>query len=111
YQIKQMKIIVEIDKLPDCIGDKSQITQIFMNLFGNAIKFLDPSRQGMIKITGYISDIESIYIVADNGIGIAREQYDKIFEIFYRFDPEKTPGEGLGLTIVRRLVESNNGKV
>ena len=111
YQTKEKGAIVEVGDFPACVGDESQVTQIFLNLLTNAIKFLDPSRQGVIKITGSVNDSESIYIVSDNGIGIAKQHQDKIFGIFYRLEPEKTSGEGLGLTIVRRLAERNNGKI
>ena len=53
----------------------------------------------------------SIYCVEDNGIGLAPEHLEKIFEIFYRIAPNRSPGEGLGLTIVRRIIDRHGGKI
>ena len=52
-----------------------------------------------------------IFCVEDNGIGIAPEHHEKVFEIFQRFDPEASFGEGLGLTIVRRILDRHSGKI
>ena len=111
YQIKDVGATVDIESLPPCLGDPSQINQIFSNLLDNALKFLDDSRPGFIRISGKIENNQSIYCVEDNGIGIAPEYQDKIFETFHRLEPERTTGEGLGLTIVRRVLDRYNGNV
>ncbi len=111
YQIKDVGATVDIESLPPCLGDPSQINQIFSNLLDNALKFLDDSRPGFIRISGKVENNQSIYCVEDNGIGIAPEYQDKIFETFHRLEPERTTGEGLGLTIVRRVLDRYNGNV
>jgi signal transduction histidine kinase len=65
----------------------------------------------VIQISAKIEDGQSVYCVEDNGAGIAMDHQGKIFEIFHRLEPEKKGGEGLGLTIVRRILDRHNGKV
>ena len=102
---------ITVSKLPSCYGDESQISQLFANLAGNAVKFLDPDRPCVINITGYKDNNQSVYCVEDNGIGIEADYQGKIFDIFHRLDPAKSKGEGLGLSIVHRAVERHGGKI
>jgi len=111
YQVKEAGATVDIESLPPCLGDASQINQVFSNILDNALKYLDESRQGMIRICAKIEDGQCIYCVEDNGAGIAPEHQRKIFEIFHRLEPDRKSGEGLGLTIVRHVLDRHNGKV
>ncbi|HPX96767.1 MAG TPA: PAS domain S-box protein [Thermotogota bacterium] len=111
YQITTSGVQIRLSPLPSCLGDEIQITQVFSNLIGNALKFLDGRRQGVITITGAVEKGCSVYCVEDNGIGIAPEHQENIFQLFHRLNPQKTEGEGLGLTIVKQIVVRNGGKV
>jgi PAS domain S-box-containing protein len=111
YQVKEAGATVDLESLPACLGDSSQINQIFSNILDNALKYLDKSRPGMIHIYAKIENGRNIYCVEDNGVGIAPEHQNKIFEIFHRLEPDKKSGEGLGLTIVRRILDRHNGKI
>ena len=111
YQVKEAGATVNIESLPPCLGDASQINQVFSNILDNALKYLDESRPGMIHICAKIEDGQCIYCVEDNGMGIAPEHQRKIFEIFHRLEPDRKSGEGLGLTIVRHVLDRHNGKV
>ena len=112
YQIAKMNVEVQIEDLPKCLGDESQINQVFTNLLSNAIKYLDDNRQGKINISGYSNGDISVYCVHDNGVGIATKYFDVIFEIFHRLNPTKSAsGEGLGLTIVKRIIDRHNGRI
>jgi len=111
YQVKEAGVTVDIELLPPSVGDASQINQVFSNILDNALKYLDESRPGMIRIYAKIEDGQSIYCVEDNGVGIAGEHQSKIFEIFHRLEPDRKSGEGLGLTIVRHILDRHNGKV
>lgn len=111
YQVQEAGATINIESLPPCLGDASQINQIFSNILDNALKYLDESRPGMIRIYAKVQNGQNIYCVEDNGAGIAPEHQGKIFEIFHRLEPDKKGGEGLGLTIVRRILDRHNGKV
>jgi len=111
FQLEQTGVKLEIGKLPDCRGDATQTNQVFSNLLDNAIKYLDPGRSGRISVTGRVQDGCVIYAVADNGIGIAREHQNKVFEIFHRLNPSQGSGEGLGLSIAQRILERQGGKI
>ena len=111
YQIKEAAAKVEFESLVSCLGDVPQISRVFSNLLTNAIKFLDKSRQGHIRIYSSRQDNQNIYCIEDNGIGIAPEYHEMIFEIFYQLEPDRIKGDGLGLTIVKRIIDRHNGQV
>lgn len=112
YSIKQKNVEVIIkENLPRIFCDRVRLTEVFLNLISNAIKFND--KQKPVIEVGY-SDKENFYefYVKDNGIGIAKEYFDKIFEIFQRLGRrEDTEGTGAGLTIVKKIVQVHKGRV
>jgi signal transduction histidine kinase len=113
YELDRHGVAVEVAELPPCLGDADQLAQVFANLLGNAMKYLDPARPGRLEITGarVRGTRKVIYDVRDNGVGIDRAHQGKIFEIFHRLDPAGTPGDGLGLSIVQKLVALHGGRV
>lgn len=108
---KRINFVVK-KKLPICYGNKERFYQIFLNLIGNSIKFIGEKPNTVIEIDYQESNPDDFYefIVYDNGIGISPENHEKIFEIFQKLNPEKE-GQGLGLSIVRRIVESHGCKI
>ena len=110
FQVKENGAKIEISELPSCMGDERQINQLFSNLIGNAFKYCDPDRPCIIKISGQKENDRSVYCVEDNGIGMVPEYHKKIFEIFHQLNPG-AGGEGLGLSIVRKIVERHNGRI
>lgn len=112
FQIRELNVEVSVGELPDCMGDAVQINQVFSNLVDNAIKYRHPDRPPRLQITGAVEGDMAIYAVADNGIGIDPQHHDKIFEIFHQLNPGSTQrGEGLGLTIIRRILARLDGRV
>lgn len=108
--ISEKKIDFTIDNLPACHADSQLLEDVFSILLDNAITFLDPNRPGKITITGRPEDQRSIYIVEDNGIGIHPGHQQNVFKLFHKLDLSQT-GEGIGLTIARRIVERHGGKL
>jgi signal transduction histidine kinase len=111
FQVRESGAAVRVGDLPPCLGDAIQLTQVFQNLVGNALKFLSPARPGTIEVSGSVEHDRSVYCVEDNGVGIAPEHQSIIFELFHRLDPRHTEGEGLGLTIVRQTLSRLGGEV
>ncbi|MCF7954517.1 MAG: PAS domain S-box protein [Phycisphaerae bacterium] len=113
YRIQQIDTSITLHReLPPCYGDNNQINQLFSNLIDNAIKYLDPNRKGEIHISGHCEFGKSHYCVKDNGIGIQENHQKKIFEVYNRLDPEgSVAGEGLGLTIIKRILDRHNGTI
>ena len=112
FKLKQSNVSYDKDyNLPPCYGDKTQITQIFTNLLDNAVKYLDPDRPGKISVSGRIQGQNSLYWVADNGIGIAPQDQKKIFDIYQQLHEKAAGGLGMGLNTVKRMVDRNNGKI
>ncbi len=112
---------VTVGELPPCWGDPTAIDQIFANLLANAVNYLDPSRPGRIEVgcaadakgdvMGKTTEGMRVYHVRDNGLGIPEAQQAKVFVAFQRLHPEVGPGEGVGLALVRRVVERHAGLV
>jgi chemotaxis family two-component system sensor kinase Cph1 len=112
FQTKQANAAINCEPLPKCVGDNDQINQVFTNLIGNAIKYLDADKEAQIDITGRIENNRSIYRVTDNGIGIPENHKDKIFDVFHRVDPNSpVSGQGLGLTAVRQILTRMKGHI
>jgi len=112
FKFKQADAHIQIDDVPPCWGDKGQVAGIFSNLIDNSVKYLDPGRQGKVHVSGEIKNDRVVYCVEDNGIGIAPQDQDKVFEIYTRLAQKAhAGGEGMGLTIVKRMVDRNNGQI
>jgi PAS domain S-box-containing protein len=110
-QIQAAQAAIEVEPLPNCSGDPMLISQVFSNLIDNALKYRDANRSLTIRVTGSITGNETIYVVADSGSGIVPENQDIIWGLFQRLNPKGPPGEGLGLNLVRRIVERHRGRV
>jgi two-component system phosphate regulon sensor histidine kinase PhoR len=96
--------------LPAIPADKDRLRQVMINLIHNAIKFKRPG--GDIRVTTKLSGDLVVVDVADTGIGIARDNLPHIFERFYKADRARTGrGSGIGLAIVKHVVEAHSGKI
>jgi signal transduction histidine kinase len=90
---------------------KTHIIQIFQNLLDNAVKYMDKP-EGRIKVACLEQDDCWKFGVADNGPGIERRHFDRIFKIFQTLEPrDGIESTGIGLSIVKKLVELNKGRV
>lgn len=111
FQLQELKASVEIEELPDCYGDEGLLNQLFSNVITNAIKYRDDQRQLKISISGVSRYKKVLYRIMDNGIGIPKEHLEKIWYVFYRVDNRHVQGDGIGLSVVKRIVEKHQGKI
>ncbi|HWT83276.1 MAG TPA: ATP-binding protein, partial [Candidatus Methylomirabilis sp.] len=103
--------VVTYDALPMVLADATQLTQVFQNLVGNAIKFHGdaPPR---VRVSATLDGDDWVFAVADNGIGIDPQYFDRIFVIFQRLHPrERYPGTGIGLPLCQRIVQRHGGRL
>jgi PAS domain S-box-containing protein len=102
---------VSLGPIPKVYGDATAIGQVFANLIGNAVKYLQPGRPGLIVIGGELANGMAHCWVKDNGAGLPSSAKPRLFQVFQRFHPELAQGEGMGLAIVRRVVERHGGRI
>jgi len=115
--ITEKKADVIVDELPWTWGDPTAVEQIFANLIGNAVQYLDPVREGRIEVgssepalTGNLAGLHT-YHVKDNGLGIRAAYHPRVFTAFSRLQANVQQGEGIGLALVHRMVERLGGKI
>ncbi len=111
HEIRRKGISVSVGELPDTFADRTAMQQIIGNLLDNAIKYAHPDRPGTIKIVGWPECDENVFQVHDNGIGIRKEDRERIFQVFQRAGDQAVAGEGMGLAHVRTLVRRHHGRV
>lgn len=103
---------VEIGQLPTVPADPSQMRQLFQNLIGNALKFRRPDTAPVVRVTSSRVGPSWRIVVADNGIGFDEQHAEKIFTVFQRLHGRSEyEGSGIGLSVVRRIVERHDGAI
>jgi len=111
-KIEEKHAVIHVDNLPIITGYKSPILQVFQNLIANALKYCKKEIPAHIHISVENTDECWRFAVADNGIGIDSEYFDKIFIIFQRLhNKDEYSGTGMGLAITKKIVESIGGKI
>ena len=109
--LKAKQVQVEIDAIfPFVQVDRARIVQVMQNLIVNAVKFMGDQPSPIIRIGFEEINGEHIFLVQDNGIGIAEENHKAIFELFSKLDAT-TDGTGIGLGLVKRIIEVHNGRI
>jgi PAS domain S-box-containing protein len=112
FELTEFNVNLHLGKMLDCYGDQNQLNQLFSNIIGNALKYRGKGRGLDVEITSKQNYSRVIYCIKDTGIGINARHLEKIWDVFYRVDasnPES--GEGLGLSLAKRIVEKHKGKV
>ncbi len=110
--LKEKDAIVTSDLLPMLSADGIQITQLFQNLIGNALKFQKPGTVPKIHVAAEKQDGMWVFSVTDNGIGIDPQYTERIFRIFQRLHAKgEYEGTGIGLAICKRIVERHGGEI
>lgn len=102
---------VEHEALPVIQGDRTQLAQLFLNLVGNGIKYRG-DRAPVVTIEAHRAEQAWLFSVSDNGIGIAPEHRERVFEIFKRLHTaSEFEGSGIGLSVCRRVVQNHGGTI
>ena len=111
-ETKKLALRTDVAKsLPFGLGDEQRLTQVLLNLVGNAIKFTDT---GEVRIIATASNGHFTVAVADTGPGVPQEELKRVFEQFHQIDNSNTKakgGTGLGLAIAKQIVEMHGGRI
>ena len=111
-RINETEARITHDELPQLIANKVQLTQLFQNLIGNALKFQNGDKAPAIHIGYTRNNNEHVFEVGDNGIGIDKKYQQQIFGMFKRLhSSQEYPGSGLGLAICKAIVDQHNGRI
>jgi len=110
-KIQERNTLITNDNIPTVFADEGQMVQLFQNLIGNALNFSKASPK--IHISAREEKDQYVFIVADNGIGIEPQYFERIFQIFQRLHPKNDfgGGTGIGLAICKRIIERHGGKI
>ena len=115
--IAERGAMIKTGDLPAALGDPAAVEQVFANLIGNALNYLDRNRPGHIEVGSLGPEQDNAgaglrtYYVRDNGLGITEAGRAKVFQPFQRLCPQAAPGEGMGLAIIHRVVERHGGRI
>lgn len=120
--VQGRKVEFVIKKMPSCHADDALLSQVYYNLISNAVKFTRLRSKSVIEIgyktsiprlpDGTIQAVADCYYVSDNGVGFDMRYYDKLFSVFQRLHKaEEYEGTGVGLAIVKRVIEKHGGLV
>jgi signal transduction histidine kinase len=106
---KGVEVVVTKEPIMLC-GDRTRLVEVFQNLVDNAIKFMGDQPTPRVEIGVEKTGDESVFFVRDNGMGIDPRYQPKVFGLFEKYDPG-TKGSGIGLALVKRIVEVHGGKI
>lgn len=110
--LSDRKVHVEFKPLPPVAGDRTMIRQVFVNLLSNALKYTRPVEAALIEVGGAAQGHENVYYVRDNGVGFDMRYAARLFGLFSRLHgPAEFEGTGIGLVIIKRVVEKHGGRV
>lgn len=96
--------------MPRVHGDRTRLVEVYQNLIENALKFVDDPNDPRVEVGARQDKDEVLCWVRDNGIGIDARYGQKIFGLFERLD-QRIPGTGVGLAVVKRVIEAHGGKI
>ncbi len=106
------RLDIKVGDLPNCEGDPALLTQVYINLVSNALKFTRHRERACIEVGCQQPEHGPIYFVRDNGAGFDMQYADKLFGVFQRFHrTEEFEGTGVGLSIVQRIVHRHGGRI
>ncbi|MFQ5825518.1 MAG: ATP-binding protein, partial [bacterium] len=108
---RNIKLEIASD-LPTVLANREDLITIYYNLFDNAIKYLGDNKNPKIEVGWEEQKNFYVFWVKDNGIGVSKEFQEKVFDLFHRGSASrKIEGTGVGLAIVKRIVERHRGVI
>ncbi len=111
-KINEAKATITEGHLPQVMSNAEQLTQLFQNLLGNALKFRSNKRPPTVHVSAAESESEWTFAVADNGIGMEPEDFGRIFQLFQRLNTaQEYPGTGIGLATCKKIAEHHGGRI
>lgn len=111
--IEETNATISVDALPPVLGVYSELGEVFVNIFDNAIKYRSPDRNPYIKVSASLESQDMVDIfITDNGIGIAPQFREHVFDMFKRLHAhDEIPGTGIGLAVCRKMIERMGGTI
>ncbi|WGK64861.1 sensor histidine kinase [Croceiramulus getboli] len=110
--IESKQAVIEVKSLPTVMGYPTQLRMVFQNLISNALKFSKPDESPVITVTAAEKEKDYIFAIADRGIGISKEDQERVFEVFQRLHRKSEfEGNGIGLAHCKKIVELHQGKI
>ena len=117
--LKDLEIVIQSSKaqitngiLPDVLVDSIQFEQLLLNLIGNALKFNEPGKTPRVHVSCLRQGDDWVFTVKDEGIGIEKQYFEKVFQIFNRLHLRKEyAGNGIGLAVCKKIVERHKGRI
>ena len=110
-EIERTGAQIQAAELPSVVGDSQQLAQLFQNLIENAIKYSGDGIPQIMISSETVGEHEEVSF-ADQGIGIASDQRERVFEVFKRLHSiEEYPGNGIGLAVCKRIIERHGGRI
>ncbi|MFO7679836.1 MAG: ATP-binding protein [Chloroflexota bacterium] len=106
---REVEVMVAAD-LPAVFVDRRRLVEVLQNLLDNAAKFMGDQTAPRIEVGAEIQDAETVFFVRDNGVGIEAAYQETVFGLFERLD-QSVDGTGIGLALVKRIVEVHNGRI
>jgi PAS domain S-box-containing protein len=110
-RIDEEKAVITSDKLPVVYGDPVRLYQVFQNLIGNALKYRRPEEAPQIHVGCERLKSEWIFRIKDNGMGFPPQAAERIFGIFKRLHGQEIAGTGVGLAVVKAVIERRGGRI
>ncbi|HEY0680910.1 MAG TPA: MHYT domain-containing protein [Steroidobacter sp.] len=109
--IKERNAVITVEPLPTVLGYGTQLTQLFQNLIGNALKYCN-RQQPEVHVSAAATPDHWIFSVRDNGIGIEPQYFERIFQMFKRLHTrEQYSGTGIGLALCKKIVSRHRGQI
>jgi len=109
---KQLVPVIDYPELPVITAHKTGLQQLFSNLISNAVKYQPKGNQPIIKIDAHETEDDWRFAISDNGIGIPKNAYEKVFEVFQRLhNKDEYSGTGIGLSICMKVIQRHQGEI